>query len=363
MRLEARTSVSRTALVMAPVGAIAVTLLICALLVAMAGAPVGKAYLLLLEGGFGSRFAWSETLTRATPLILTGLAVAVAFRTRLFNIGAEGQLYLGALAAVAVGGQVDGAAAPWAASLPGGVLFGLMVAAGMLAGALLLLLPAVLKIRLGVDEVVTTLLLNFIVLLAVSTMLDGPMKDPLAMGWPQSVALVSELELTRLLERSRVHSGLLAAVALAVLVWAINRFTVFGLQMRAVGANARAAAFAGMPVARVTLLAAAMSGALAGLAGVVEVAGRTGYLTLDMSPGYGYTGVVIAMLAGLHPIGVVASAIFVAGILVGADGMSRAVGVPNAIADVIVAVALLAMLVATMLARYRVRFDRIGKVA
>ncbi|WP_423194324.1 ABC transporter permease [Cupriavidus sp. H18C2] len=363
MRLEARSAVSRAALVMAPVGAIVVTLLICALLVAAAGAPVGRAYLLLLEGGFGSRFAWSETLTRATPLILTGLAVAVAFRTRLFNIGAEGQLYLGALAAVAVGGQVDGAAAPWAASLPPGVLFGLMVAAGMLAGALLLLLPAMLKTRLGVDEVVTTLLLNFIVLLGVSTMLDGPMKDPLAMGWPQSVALVPELELARLLERSRVHSGLLAAVGLAVLVWAVNRFTVFGLQMRAVGANARAAAFAGMPVARVTLLAAMLSGALAGLAGVVEVAGRTGYLTLDMSPGYGYTGVVIAMLAGLHPIGVVASAVFVAGILVGADGMSRAVGVPNAIADVIVAVALLAMLVATMLTRYRIRFDRIGKVA
>ncbi|PLP96555.1 ABC transporter permease [Cupriavidus pauculus] len=363
MRLEARTAVSRTALVMAPLGAIVVTLLICALLVALAGAPVGKAYLLLLQGGFGSRFAWSETLTRATPLILTGLAVAVAFRTRLFNIGAEGQLYLGALAAVAVGGQVDGAAAPWAASLPTGVLFGLMVAAGMLAGALLLLLPALLKLRHGVDEVVTTLLLNFIVLLGVSMMLDGPMKDPLAMGWPQSVALVPELELARLMERSRVHSGLLAAVGLALLVWAVNRFTVLGLQMRAVGANARAAAFAGMSVTRVTLLAAALSGALAGLAGVVEVAGRTGYLTLDMSPGYGYTGVVIAMLAGLHPVGVVASAIFVAGILVGADGMSRAVGVPNTIADVIVAVALLAMLVATMLTRYRLRFDRTGKVA
>lgn len=363
MRLEARSSVSRTALVMAPIGAIVVTLLVCAGLVALAGAPVGKAYLLLLEGGFGSRFAWSETLTRATPLILTGLAVAVAFRTRLFNIGAEGQLYLGALAAVAVGGQVDGAAAPWAAALPTGVLFGLMVAAGMLAGALLLLLPAMLKLRLGVDEVVTTLLLNFIVLLGVSMMLDGPMKDPLAMGWPQSVALVPELELSRLMERSRAHSGLLGAVGLALLVWAINRFTVFGLQMRAVGANARAAAFAGMPVARVTLLAAALSGALAGLAGVVEVAGRTGYLTLDMSPGYGYTGVVIAMLAGLHPVGVVAAAVFVAGILVGADGMSRAVGVPNTIADVVVAVALLAMLVATMLARYRIRFDRVGKVA
>lgn len=367
MRLEARTSVSRVALVGAPFGAIIVTLAICALLVAWAGALVGRAYLLLLEGGFGSRFAWSETLTRATPLMLTGLAVAVAFRTRLFNIGAEGQLYLGALAAVAVGGQVDGGMPAWVATLPADaqvpVLFGAMVAAGMLAGAVLLLGPTLLKLRLGVDEVVTTLLLNFIVLLLVSMMLDGPMKDPLAMGWPQSVALVSELELTRLMERSRVHSGLLAAMALAVAIWAVNRFTVFGLQMRAVGANARAAAFAGMPVARVTVLAALLSGALAGLAGVVEVAGRTGYLTLDISPGYGYAGVVIAMLAGLHPLGVVAASIFVAGVLVGADGMSRAAGVPNAIADVIVAVALIAMLVATMLTRYRIRLDGAARAA
>ena len=363
MRLEARATVSRVALVAAPVGAVAATLVICALLVTWAGAPVGRAYLTLLEGGFGSRFAWSETLTRATPLMLTGLAVAVAFRARLFNIGAEGQLYLGALAAVAIGGQVDGGPAPWAAQLPAGVLFALMVAAGMLAGALLLLGPAWLKLRLGVDEVVTTLLLNFIVLLLVSMMLDGPMKDPLAMGWPQSVTLLPELELSRLMERSRVHSGLLGACALALAVWAMNRYTVFGLQMRAVGANARAAAFAGMPVGRVTLLAALWSGALAGLAGVVEVAGRTSYLTLDMSPGYGYAGVVIAMLAGLNPLGVVAASVFVAGVLVGADGMSRAVGVPNAIADVIVAVALLAMLVATMLTRYRIRLDRVRGVA
>lgn len=363
MRLEARATVSRVALVAAPVGAVAATLVICALLVTWAGAPVGRAYLTLLEGGFGSRFAWSETLTRATPLMLTGLAVAVAFRARLFNIGAEGQLYLGALAAVAIGGQVDGGPAPWAAQLPAGVLFALMVAAGMLAGALLLLGPAWLKLRLGVDEVVTTLLLNFIVLLLVSMMLDGPMKDPLAMGWPQSVTLLPELELSRLMERSRVHSGLLGACALALAVWAMNRYTVFGLQMRAVGANARAAAFAGMPVGRVTLLAALLSGALAGLAGVVEVAGRTSYLTLDMSPGYGYAGVVIAMLAGLNPLGVVAASVFVAGVLVGADGMSRAVGVPNAIADVIVAVALLAMLVATMLTRYRIRLDRVRGVA
>ncbi|WP_059411760.1 ABC transporter permease [Cupriavidus basilensis] len=363
MRLEPRSGVSRVAMLAAPVLAIAATLLICAVLVRWAGAPVGRAYALLLEGGFGSRFAWSETLTRATPLILTGLSVAVAFRARLFNIGAEGQLYLGALAAVAVGGQVDGAVAPWAEHLPVAVHFALMVAAGMLAGALLLLGAAWLKTRLGVDEVVTTLLGNFIVLLFVSMMLDGPMKDATAMGWPQSVPLVPELELSKLMARSRVHSGLLLACALALILWAVNRFTVFGLHMRAVGANARAAAFVGVPVRRVTMWTALLSGALAGLAGVVEVAGRTSYLTLDISPGYGYAGVVIAMLAGLHPLGVVAASVFVAGVLVGADGMSRAVGVPNTIADVIVAVALLSMLVATMLARYRICFDALRKVA
>lgn len=351
MRLEARTAEARGALLWAPLGAIVFTLAVCALLVAWAGAPVGRSYALLFEGAFGSRFAWSETLTRATPLILTGLAAAVAFRARLYNIGAEGQLYLGALAAVAVGGLHGGAAWP----LPAPLLFTGMLLAGALAGALWLLGPAWLKQRLGVDEVVSTLLLNFIALLGVSMALDGPMKDPLGMGWPQSVAIDPALEFGKLLDRSRVHSGLLLALGLAVLLWWVGRATTFGFALQAVGANARAAAFAGLPVQRTVLLTAMLSGALAGLAGVGEVAGRTGYVTLDMSPGYGYSGIVIAMLAGLHPLGVVAGAVFVAGVLVGADSMSRAVGVPTYLADVIVAVALLSMLVATLLTRYRVR--------
>ncbi len=354
MRLELRERPSLPLQLAAPFLAVGATLLACALLVAWAGAPVGKVYLAVLEGAAGSRFALSETLTRATPLILTGLAAAVAFRTRLYNIGAEGQLYLGALAAVAVGG----AHPEGGLGLPPGLLFPLMVAAGAAAGAAWLLGPALLKSWFGVDEVVSTLLLNFIALLLVSLLLDGAMKDPLAMGWPQSVALQPELELSRLVPRTRVHTGLLAAVGLGAATWALHRFTTFGLAARAVGQSARAAAFAGIPVRQVTILSALLSGALAGLAGVGEVAGRTTYLTLDMSPGYGYSGIVIAMLAGLHPLGVVAAAVFVAGILVGADSMSRAVGVPNAIADVIVAVALLAMLTAGLLARYRVRWGR-----
>ena len=352
MRLERRAEPSRGWQFAAPVLAIVCTLAVSSLLVAWAGAPVGRAWAMLIEGGFGSRFALTETLTRATPLILTGLAVALAFRARLFNIGAEGQLYAGALAAVAVGGLHGGSGF----GLPPWLLFPLMIAAASAAGALLLLGPALAKARLGVDEVVTTLLLNFIVLLFVSAMLDGPMKDPLAMGWPQSVPLTDEMQLQRLVERSRVHSGLLVALACAALLWAGLRFTTTGFEIRAVGANARAAAFAGMPVAWVTVKVALGSGALAGLAGAVEVAGRAGYVTLDMSPGYGYSGIVIAMLAALNPLGVVAAAIFVAGILVGADSMSRAVGVPTYIADVIVAVALIAMLVASALAQMRVRW-------
>jgi simple sugar transport system permease protein len=352
MRLEKRTQTSSLAMLMAPLGAVVFTLLISALLVLWAGAPVGQTYGLLFTGGFGSVFALSETLTRAIPLMLTGLAAAVAFKARLFNIGAEGQLYAGALAAVAVGGLHGGTGFDVHPAL----LFVLMMLASALAGALLLLGPALMKARLGVDEVVTTLLLNFIVLLLVSLMLDGPMKDPTAMGWPQSVALVGDLELSKLIAQTRVHTGLLWGVALATGLWVLMKYTVLGFDIRAVGANARAAAFAGVSVTRTVVLVALLSGGLAGLAGAIEVAGRTSYLTLDMSPGYGYSGIVIAMLAGLHPLGVVLGSVFVAGVLVGADSMSRVVGVPTYIADVIVATSLIAVLVATLLAQYRVRW-------
>ncbi len=351
MRLEKRPAVAPLAVLLASVGAVAFTLAVSSLLVLWAGAPVAPTWGHLLRGGFGSVFAWTETLTRATPLILTGLAATVAFKARLFNIGAEGQLYAGALAAVAVGGLHGGEGF----AAPNAVLFAGAIAAAMLAGALLLLGPALMKAKLGVDEVVTTLLLNFIVLLGVSALLDGVMKDPSAMGWPQSVALKSELELGRLVEGARLHTGLLGAAALSVVLWAVLKFTTFGFDVRAMGANPRAAAFAGVPGTRTLVGVAMLSGALAGLAGAVEVAGRTGYVTLDMSPGYGYSGIVIAMLAGLHPLGVLAAAVFVAGVLVGADSMSRAIGVPTYIADVIVAASLLSVLVANLLAQYRVR--------
>ncbi|MDX2270841.1 MAG: ABC transporter permease [Cyanobacteriota bacterium] len=350
MQIEARESVALWQVVLAPLAAVLMALALCSLLIVWTGSSVGAAYLALWQGGVGSRFALTETLTRATPLILTGLAVAVAFRAKLWNIGAEGQFYAGALAATLLGSG--------AITAPAWLLIPLLLAAGAGAGGLLLGIPAWLKVRFRVDEVVTTLLLNFIVLLAVSYLLEGPLKDPLALGWPQARPIMATGVLPKLMERTRLHGGLLLALAAAGLIWGINRLTIWGYEMKAVGSNPEAAAFLGIPVHRVILYTSLLSGGLAGLAGVSEVTGLKGYLTLDLSPGFGYSGIVVAMLAQQHPLGVVAAAVFIAGIYVGADSMSRSLGVPTYLADVIVATALLGMLVSSWLTHYRIRWEK-----
>jgi simple sugar transport system permease protein len=348
MRLEPLTDVSLARTFGLPLLAVMATLVFTALLVMLAGAEPMSVFGQVLKGAAGSQFALLETLTRATPLIFTGLAVAVAFRARLWNIGAEAQLYAGAVATVLLG--------TGALPLPPALLIPILISAAMLSGALLLLGPAVLKIRFGVDEVVTTLLLNFIVLLFVSYLLEGPLKDPMGMGWPQSPRVIADAQLPRLIQGKRLHFGFVLALVSAVAVWFIMAKTTLGYRMRAVGHNAQAARFAGIPVGRVLALTALLSGGLAALGGFSEVAGLKGNLTLDLSSGYGLTGVVVAMLAMLHPLGVVAAAIFVAGVFVGADAMSRTAGVPSYIADVMVATSLLTMVAALMLTRNRIRW-------
>ncbi|WP_226574757.1 ABC transporter permease [Acuticoccus sediminis] len=348
MRLERRETQSAWLMLAAPLAAVAVALVLSGGLIALSGASVPEAFRRIAIGAFGSRLAITETLTRATPLILTGLAVAVAFRARVWNIGAEGQLYLGAVAAVAVGATNP-------LGLPAPLLVLVVATAGAVAGALLLVLPVALRLRFAVDEVVTTLLLNFIVLLFVSMMIEGPMKDPLAFGWPASVPVDDAATLPHLVERSRLHAGLILALVMAVVVQYVMTRTVFGLEARATGHNPAAARFAGVPVGRTLLKVAALSGGLAGLAGAIEVMGVKGYVTTDLSPGFGYAGIIVAMLANLSPVGVVGAAIFSAAIFVGADSMGRAMGVPSFIADVTVALALLTMLVALLLTTYRIR--------
>jgi simple sugar transport system permease protein len=223
-----------------------------------------------------------------------------------------------------------------------------------MAGAILLLVPALLKTRFGVDEVVTTLLFNFIFLLFVSMLLEGPLKDPMGMGWPKSARLLPEARLPRLVDGLRLHWGFGLAIFSAISVWVVQSRMTLGYEMRAVGLNRQAAAFAGIPVNLVLVKTALLSGGLAALAGFSEVAGLKGSLTLDLSPGFGYTGIIVAMLALLHPLGVIFAALFVAGIFVGADSMSRAADVPTYLADIMLATALLLMVLAIMLTRFRI---------
>ena len=347
VRFEQR-KVSPALQVIAPIGAAVAALALAAIPLALAGAPIFAAYATMAKGAFGSLFAFTETLTRTTPLILTGLAAAVAFRARLWNIGAEGQLYAGALAAVAIG------SGPIVA--PPLVMVPLVLVAGAAAGALLMLGPALLKLRFGADEVVTTLLINFIMLLFVQMMLEGALQDPMSLGWPQSAPIIEEATLPPLFGRMRVHSGLIIGLVAVALIHIMIRHTVWGYEIRAVGENAAAAHYAGIPVNATIIRVALISGALAGLAGVGEVAGLKGYLTADLSPGFGYAGIVVAMLAGLSPLGVVAAALFVAGIFVGADSMSRAIAVSRYLADLVVAMSLLCVLVGGFVVRYRIRF-------
>ncbi len=348
MRLERRTNVKWTLGAGAALLAVVSALVFAAGLILAAGVNPRVAYLEMLRGALGSRLAITEMLTRAIPLMLTGLAAAVAFRARLWNIGAEGQFYLGALAVAWVGHSLI-------SSLPSVIGIAALMVVGMAAGALLLSGPAYLRLRFNVDEVVTTLLMNFVVILFVGLMIEGPMRDPLAFGWPQSVPVDRNFRLPDLVQGTRLHVGFLIALAMAGIVWLIIARTVFGTEARAAGFNARAAEFAGVSLPRTIMGVALLSGGLAGLAGGIEVAGVTGGVTTTMSPGFGYAGIVVAMLAALHPAGVVAASVFVATVFVGADAMSRATGVPSFIADVIVALALLTMLVALLFSSYRIR--------
>ena len=346
--IERRESVSVWRAGLAPFWAILASMVICAFLIAWAGAPIFQSYGLLVKGAFGSSFAINETLTRSIPLILTGLAVSVAFRAKFYNIGGEGQLYAGALAATYFGTGLI--------TMPPALMIPFLILMGALAGGALLIVPVLLKTHFKVDEVVTTLLLNFVVLLVVSYLIEGPWKDPMSLGWPRAASIIDEGVLPTLLAKGRLHFGLIVALVLSVLIWLMMKYTVFGYEIRAVGLNAKAAEFSGIKVNRTVILTALISGGLAGIAGVSETAGLKGYLTLDLSPGFGYTGIAVAMLAQLNPLAVIPSAIFLSAVYVGSDAMSRAVNIPTYIADVLVGISVLAVLCSVMLSQYKVRW-------
>ena len=353
MRLEAREHVPDWLKFFVPLSAVMIAMFIAAILLVLAGAPPIESFYHLVKGAFGSKNSIAETGARATPLILTGLAAGIAFKAKFWNIGAEGQLYAGAIAVTVVGtGLIN---------LPTILMIPFLCLIGVAAGALVILPSVILKQFFKVDEVVTTLLMNFIVLLFVSFVLEGPLKDPMSLGWPQGASIIDSGVLPQIMERTRLHLGFIIGIFTAIIIWILLGKTTFGFRVKAVGYNASATHHSGHSVIRTMIIVACISGGLAGLAGVTETAGLKGYLTLDLSPGFGYTGIAVAMLAALNPIGIIFSAIFLATIYVGADSMSRAMNVPTYLADVVVAVTVLSVLVSLVLTNYKIYFKSLNQ--
>ncbi len=330
-----------------PLLSVLAALALCALLILWAGADLLVAYAALLVGALGSRFAILETFVKTAPLILTGLAVALAFRARFWNIGAEGQLYAGAVAATWFGLAFTGTT--------GWLLIPFLLLASFVAGGLWALVAGLLKARFKVDDVVTTLLMNYIMIYLVSALVDGPWRDPVSQ-WPHSVDIAEAAQLPVLLERSRFHLGIPLAFLCAALVWLLLGLTPLGYAIKAAGSNPIAAEFGGIRTTRVIAVTAFLSGGLAGLAGAGELAGIQFHLMEALSPGYGYSGIVVAMLGGLHPVGVVLAAFFFGIINNGAQTMSHATAVPTYLVEVVQGVTLLTMLAALLFNDYRLRW-------
>jgi len=329
-----------------PIVAVLVTFIITSIFIIMAGANPFEAYYNFIIVPLSSQFSALEVLVKATPLIFTGLAVTFAFAAGYYNIGAEGQLYAGAVAAAWVGATFT--------NLPSIVVVPLMLVLGFAGGMLWALLPALLKVKLKVDEVVTTLLMNSIIMYIISALLNGPWRDP-ETGWPKSPEFFEAARFIQIIPRSRLHLGFVIALVLVVIVFLIIKRTPFGLQMRAAGASKAGAMFAGINVNRTMLIAALVSGGIAGLAGVSEIAGIHYHLISELSGGYGYTGIIVATLGGLNPIGATVAALFIGLIDTGAQTVSRVLGVPVYLGDVVQSTLLLVTLSMLLLQNYRIK--------
>ena len=354
VRLEPRLSTPRWLSPIATVLAVVVALVISAAILALVGGDPIRAYSHILTAAFGSVGVISDTLVKATPLILTGLACSIAFRMRLWNIGAEGQFLLGAWGASAV------LLVPLVPEgTPAFIVIPAMMLAGALAGAAWAFIPAILRARLGVNEIITTLMLNYVALQWIQFWVFGPWSEG---GFQQTEQFPREAWLPRLTDFASlvpdfggltIHLGFVFGVVAAGLVWLLLERSRLGFEIRIAGDSPRAARYAGVRISRTIIVVFLISGALAGLAGMSEVSGVVHRLQDRISPGYGYTAIIIAYLARFGPFRVVvASILFGALILAGREIQPS--GVPAMIQGII----LFCLILAEVVVRYRVRIER-----
>ena len=314
--------VAYTAIVLTGVTLIAAG--IVALVLLAIGASPLQTFKTILTGPLSDMFGITEVLVRTPPLLLVGLGIAISFRSGILNIGAEGQIQMGVLASSAVALAMPGLPRMW--------LLPMTLMAGALAGALWGGIAGWLKARLKVNEILSTVMLNYIAAQIYTLMLRGPMLDPAEMesgsGTPQSMRLPTSAFLDTLIPGTRLHSGLILALVLAVLVYVLLWKTTLGYRMRAAGAGAKSARYAGIHVEKYLVIAMLFAGGFAGLAGAVEVTGVHHRAIEGISSGYGFAGIVVALFGGLHPGGIVPSAVFFGVLLIGADMTQRSAEVP-----------------------------------
>ncbi|NPV92845.1 MAG: ABC transporter permease [Firmicutes bacterium] len=307
-----------------PAFAILISLVIGWLFLAVQGYSPEKVYRAMLEGAFGSTYSISETLVKAIPIMLTALAASLSFKVKLWNIGAEGQLYLGAFAATGI--------AFWFPQLSPALLLPAMLVAGCLAGVVWNLIPGFLRAFWGINETITTLMFNYLGIIWVDYFIFGPWKDPKS-NFPLSPRLTENTYLP-VLGDTRVHLGLAAAILVAVLLWWLIKYSKWGYEVRVMGESQESARYAGIDTVKNIVLVMAISGGIAGIAGMTEVAGVTHRLQHGLSPGYGYTGLIVAWLARLNPLAVIVVSFLFGGLLVGGFS-AQGVGAPYSLVSIL----------------------------
>jgi len=345
--IERQPTASRLVTILLPIVSLFFALLLGSVVLLAAGHDPLAVYSAMYNGAFGSTNGLAETLVKTIPLLLAALGVSIAFRMLLWNIGAEGQLHLGAIFAT-------GTALYLLPSAPSYVIIPSMVLAGFIGGALWGLVPGVLRAYFKVNEIITSLMLNYVAILLSEYLVHGPWKNPQGFGFPGTTTFPEAAWLPRLLP-TRVHLGLLFGIIAAIVLFVILRRTVWGYEIRVIGENERAARYAGMNIARNILLVMVLSGGLAGIAGMSEVSGIAHQLQRNLSPGYGYTAIIVAWLAKLNPWVIVLVSFLFAGLLVGGDQLQVSMGLPAAIAPMLQGTILFFLLGGEVLARYRIR--------
>jgi len=345
--LEKKLSPSPVTNLLAPFISIILALLTGAVFLAFTGKDPLHVYSVMFTGAFGSTYGLTETMVKAIPLMLAGLGLAVAFRMQLWNIGGEGQIYMGAFAATWVALNFP--------DQPAWVVLPAMMVAGCIAGGLWAIIPAIPRAYLGVNEIITTLMLNYVAILWVDYLVHGPWKDPNGYNFPITATFSQSATLPALGD-TRIHAGLLVGIVLAIILYLLIFRTKFGYEIRVLGESPGAARYAGINITRKVLMVMMISGAVCGLAGMVELSGVTHRLQPGFSPGYGYTAIIVAWLTKLNPLGIIIVAVLFGGLQVGGYAIQMN-GVPATMVSMLQGGLLFFVLGSEVLTRYRISIN------